>query len=487
MKSKLKAVYGKYMSIPIAAKAAMWFVFCTLLQKCISFITVPIFTRLMPTAEYGLYSTYMSWYSIIVVFCTLNIHTCVYINGVAKAKNEKEKDAIAVPLLSLIEVITLVCFIIYTVFHKWLDKIIGLPSVMVYLMFAQILFEAPMNFWTYKQRFEFKYISLVIRTISLVVCNAALGIIFVILSDKNQALARVFSIVVVQAVFGGVFYLYFFKRGKKIFACRNWRHALKVQLPLVPHGLSVTVLSSADRIMISNLVGAAEAGIYSVAYSAGYIMNVLKSSITDSLRPWIYTKIKEKAFDDVRIITKPILLLIMIITFIFIALAPEIISIMAPSQYYEAIYVIPPVAASSFFTFLYNTFSAVSFYFEKTNKIMLASVSGAVMNLVLNAVCIPVFGYIAAGYTTLFCYMFFSFAHYLIMRKLCKDKLNGKSLFDMKFIIILSCVVIAMTVVFNFIYTMMLVRYALVLLLCAVLFLKRESFIKPIRMLRKKK
>lgn len=487
MKSKLKFLYHKYTAIPVAARAALWFTACTLLQKCISFITVPIFTRLMTTAEYGLYSTYLSWYSIVVVFCTLNMHTCVYINGVAKARNEHEKDAIAVPLLSLIEVITLVCFVLYCIFHKWLNRFIGLPTTMVFLMFGQILFEAPMNFWTYKQRFEFKYIKLVIRTISLVVCNSVLGIIFVILSDKNQALARVFSIVIVQAVFGGVFYLYFFKRGRELFACRNWKHALKVQLPLLPHGLSLTILSSSDRIMISNLVSTAAAGIYSVAYSAGYIMGVLKNSIADALRPWIYEKIKEKSYDDVRAITKPIFILIIIITFAFIAFAPEIIAVMAPSRYYEAIYIIPPVAASSFFTFLYNTFSAVSFYFEKTNKIMIASISGAVINLALNAVCIPVFGYIAAGYTTLFCYVFFSFAHYLIMRRLCKDKLNGASLFDMRFIVLLSCIVIAMTLIFNLIYEMMLVRYGIILILLVILIIKRKSFIETVKLLKKKK
>lgn len=486
MKSKIKTIFDKYMSIPVAAKAAMWFAVCTLLQKCISFITVPIFTRLMPAAEYGLYSTYLSWYSIIVVLCTLDMHTCVYVNRISRAKDDKEKDAAAIPLLSLVEVLTLVCFIVYTVFRKWLNKYIGLPSVMVYLMFAQILFEAPVNFWTYKQRFEFKYIKLVIRTISMVFCNALLGCIFVILSDKNQALARVFSVVVVQAVFGGIFYFYFFKRAKRIFVCKKWLNTLKIQLPLVPHGLSLTLLASVDRIMITNIIGASEAGIYSVAYSAGYIMNVLKSSITDSLKPWIYTKIGSGKFDDIKIITKPIMILVMIITFIFIAFAPEVIAIVAPSQYYDAIYIIPPVAASSFFTFLYNIFSVVGFYFENTKKIMLASVCSALLNIVLNAICITKFGYIAAGYTTLVCYIFLAFAHCCIMGKLCRKHFNRNSLFDMKFILLMSCIVVAGTVVFAYIYNMVYVRYSIILILLSVLIIKRDSFMKPIMDLKKK-
>lgn len=111
-----KAILNKYKKMSVITKAALWFVICTMLQKCISFITVPIFTRLMPAEEYGLYSTYLSWYNIITVICTLNMHNCIYMNGISKAKTEKEKNDIAIPMLSLSEVITVILFFIYFVF-----------------------------------------------------------------------------------------------------------------------------------------------------------------------------------------------------------------------------------------------------------------------------------------------------------------------------------------------------------------------------------
>ncbi len=45
---------NRYRAIPIAAKASIWFIVCSVLQKCISMITLPIFTRLMSTEQYGL-------------------------------------------------------------------------------------------------------------------------------------------------------------------------------------------------------------------------------------------------------------------------------------------------------------------------------------------------------------------------------------------------------------------------------------------------
>ena len=102
------------------------------------------------------------------------MHSCVYVNALNKLDNEKEKDEKAVSMLSLSWSLTFILFIVYLVFHKFFNKIIGLPTVLVSLMFAQILFEPPISFWSMKQRFNYKYIKMVIRTIAMAICNAIL-------------------------------------------------------------------------------------------------------------------------------------------------------------------------------------------------------------------------------------------------------------------------------------------------------------------------
>lgn len=483
----IKNVFNKYKSIPIPARASLWFVAATMLQKSISFITVPIFTRLMPTVEYGLYSTYISWHSVLTVFCTLNMHSVVYVNNYTKAITKQEKDSAAIPLLSLAECLTIVLFIIYIIFHNFLDRYIKLPFPLVCLLFAQILFEPSINFWSMKQRFEYKYVTLVVRTISMVLLNTILGIIFVWLADSNQAIARVCSIVLIQAIFGGIFYIYFIRQGKKIFSVNNWKRTLQVQLPVLPHSLSLTILSSSDRIMISSIVGIAQAAIYSVAYSAGYVVNVFKNSIVDALRPWLYQKIKSKDYLVIRKTVNTVMILVMLISIVFTAFAPEIIYIMAPREYHDAIYVIPPVAASAYFTFLYNIFSVVGLYYEKTKRIMWASVSGAALNIILNIMFIPIFGYIAAAYTTLLCYIFFSFAHYFIMKSICKSNLENAEIYDIRFILLLSGIMLISTFIFSLTYKNIFIRYAIIFCIAIIMFIKRDRFISVLKELKKGK
>lgn len=48
----MQKLVKKYTDLPIQVKASMWFFVCAFLQKGISFITTPIFTRLLSTSEY---------------------------------------------------------------------------------------------------------------------------------------------------------------------------------------------------------------------------------------------------------------------------------------------------------------------------------------------------------------------------------------------------------------------------------------------------
>ena len=61
----------KYESLPVQVRASFWFLICSFLQKGISMITTPIFTRIMSTSDYGQYGVFNSWYGIITIIVAL--------------------------------------------------------------------------------------------------------------------------------------------------------------------------------------------------------------------------------------------------------------------------------------------------------------------------------------------------------------------------------------------------------------------------------
>ncbi|MBU5459676.1 lipopolysaccharide biosynthesis protein [Anaerostipes sp. MSJ-23] len=486
MYKKFKKIINMYLNLPIQVKASLWFVMSTVLLKGIAFITVPIFTRIMDTTQYGIYNVYLTWYEMFTIIGTFGLESCAYVSALTKF-NEKDKNEAQASLLELSWVLTSILFVVFCILGDKISTILGLPKNLLLLMCLQIYFVPAVNFWSMRNRFQYKYKSLVFVSVSMAIFNALLGIVFVMnFGMKDQALGRVISIVAVQIIYGIVLLYKLLKNGKFIFSIKYWKWALELHLPLLPHTLSLKVLAGADKVMINAIIGATATALYSVSYSVAVVVNLIKTSIVDALRPWLYINLKEKNTNNIKEVINGILMLVTLLTLVFVAFAPEIIKIAAPANYYEAIYCMPPVMISSFFTFLYSVFSIVEMYYEETKKIMIASIVAAVLNVLLNAVFIKIFGYIAAAFTTLVCYIVLSITHYILANSVLKKNGVLEPLFDKKTIISISVGLIGLMFVFEYVYEYMLLRYVILIIMVIILYVKKAYFINLIKTIKDK-
>lgn len=472
---KLKKLVEKYNGMGMAIKAGIWFTICNFLQKAISMITMPIFTRLLPTEDYGLFTVYQSWYSIVSIFVTLNLAGAVVNNGMIKYKDKRAEFISSLQGLST--TVTVAFFLIYLINRSFWNKLFELPTSLMLVMFVQLLFEPAYLFWMQRNRFEFKYRNVVSVTLILSIVSPIFGVIAVVIAN-DKAFARVFSYAIVQICIGLIFYILQASKGKRFFDKAYWKFALAFNLPLIPHYLSQNVLGQADRIMIGNMVGNSEAAIYSVAYTVASIMTLMINAINSSFIPSMYQNLDEKRYDKINKGSFPLCILIAVAVCGVMLIGPEVIGILASKEYAEAIYCIPPVAASIFFTYLYTLFINVEFYFEKTKYSMVVSVLGAILNIFLNYLLIPKFGYIAAGYTTLVCYILFSVGHGCLCASLKKSANIKSSLFSVHKIIVLSIAVLAFTVLINVLYSYPILRILSIVVVTVLAILNHKKIVK---------
>ena len=460
----------KYSSIPIQVKASFWFLICSFLQKAISMITTPIFTRLMTPDEYGQFNVFNSWLGIATIIISLNLSSGVYTQGLVKYETDRPVFSSALQGLSI--TIIGIWVLIYLFLQNYWNRILSLSNVQILAMFVLIWTTAVFNFWATEQRVEYKYRALVILTLTVSLLKPLISILFVSLS-KNKVVARILGIVLVELLcYTGLFAIQM-RRGKQFYSRKYWKYALLYNLPLIPHYLSQVVLSSADRIMISNLVDDAAAGVYSLAYSVSSIMTLFNTALMQTLNPWIYQKIKAKRIEEIKPIAYISLLIIAIVNLILILFAPEIIQVFAPRSYYSAIYVIPPIVISVYYMFSYDLYAKFAFYYEKSKQIMLASVIGAILNIVLNDFFIRKYGFLAAGYTTLACYIIYSIAHYFLMNRVCKLHCDGMKPYDYKIIMLISVPFTLFGLLMLWTYKFPFVRYGIALIITFVLIANR--------------
>ena len=464
------------------AKAAIWFTLCSILQKGISSITVPIFTRLLTTEQYGIYSLYLSWLQILTIVTSLYLYYGVFNN--AMVKYEGDRDRYISSMQGLTITITAVVFFVYLAFHQIWSKALGLASIVIILMFIEMAVTPALSFWSGRQRFEYKYKRLVVVTLGKSFANPLLGLIAVMFAD-DKATARIASVVIVEVIFCGAIMVKQFKDGKCFFDKTYWKYALGLAIPLLPHYLSSMILNQSDRIMIDKMVGTSEVAFYSVAYSIGMLVQIFTNAINNSFTPWVYQKIKVDDYNGISKTVNMLLLLVVGVAFALMLCSPELVLIFGTEEYVSAAYVIPPVAASVFFIFLYNLLAIPQFYFEKAQFLLISSASAAVVNFGLNYIFIKLFGFVAAGYTTLACYVLYSIGHFIISTKIIKKTIPGRQLFDAHIILVLSSFVIAIGVLCNFLFPYWYVRYGILLVCIMAVILKRDLVLELIRGIKK--
>ena len=107
---------------------------------------------------------------------------------------------------------------------------------------------------------------------------------------------------------------------------------------------------------------------------------------------------------------------------------------------------------------------------------MLASVCGALLNLGLNSICIPIWGYYAAGYTTLFCYIAYAGFHYAAMHTILKKNHASTNLYRISVILLESAGFLVCGFGLQVLYPYRILRIGIVILFLALLLWKKDFF-----------
>ena len=482
--NRVRKIIDRYNSMSVVVKASLWATICGFLQKGISLLTTPIFTRIMTTEQYGEVTLYLSWISTIRVFTTLNVTYGGFHNGMVKYPDRREEYTSSV--LFLTTVMNVVWCIVYWFARDMVNGFTGLSTLLTFLLFFEIASKAALDIWITRQRYDYKYKSISIVTIITSILVPVLGVVLVLCTDeKYNVIARISGFLIGYGGVGLVLYVYILIKGRKLIDLDFWKFTLKFNIPLIPHYLSQSVLNQFDRIMIGTMCGKAQAGIYGLAHNVGMLLNILTSAINSAFIPWVYRSMKAKEYKKIGKIANTILLLLFVLITCLMLFAPEIVLVLGSRKYYEAIYVVPPLAASVFFVFLFSLFVNIELYFEKNIFVMIGSVIVATINLVLNYFGIGMFGYLAAGYTTMISYALICIVHYYFMRRICRQKAVKQDIYNVRWILVMSVGIVCVSVFVTLTYHSIIIRYTMIASIIVGLLVKRDKLFELIKYLRK--
>ena len=467
----MKAILNKFKNMPESVKATLVFAIASFATSGINYLTTPIFTRLLTGAEYGTVSVYNSWYAIVRVIASMTLIFPGILN-VGLYEHSENRWKYLSSMLGVTTVCTLVLSVLYAIFPGVFQGFLGLNNSLMILMLLSCFALPATTFWTMKQKYEYRYQVTFFVSVGSAVLAQAVAVAAVMMADQNLDQVRLWSAGIVNMAVGLVLFFYIIRQGKAFVDIPLWKKTLVVAIPLIPHYLGGELLSSINQIMIGNMVGKTEAGIYALAAVLSAIGILLWRALTVMFNPFVNAKLGSREFKTIRETVKPLMLVVGVMCVIAALAAPEIIRILATEEYLAGMYVVPPVAAGIFIHAMYDTFAAVSFFHKKSTRIMVATLTAAAVNLVGNYIFIKAFGYIAAGYVTLISNLVLTAMHYRNARIT-----EPEEIYDPKFSFLTVALVTLGCLLCNLIYPFMAVRYVCVAALLVFLWTRRKSVI----------
>ena len=437
-----------------ALKSGVWYTAANFVTKSIGFITTPVFTRLLSHSEYGLYSNYASWLHTFTVFATLNLGAS-FIS--ARFEHEKDFDGYVSSTLVLSSVSTLIWAALINLFPAFFSSFTGLELRYLNIMAVYLLFYAAVDLFQIRERYYYEYRISVFTSLFISVSTALLSVVLVV-GLENRFFGRILGSALPTVFAGAVLYAVLLRRGRKA-DISYWKYALPICIPFIPHLLSLTLLNSMDKIMITRICGAEDNALYSVAYSCGALITLLVTSLNTAFSPWLGEKLHEKKYGEIRKVSKVYVLLFVYGACGVMLFTPELLLIMGGRSYISAVYVMPPVAFGCVCQFLYTMYVNVEQYSKKTIGMAFASVLAALSNYILNSIFIPRYGYIAAAYTTLASYMILLFIHMFLVRRI-----GMHEVYETKTVFYVLVWMTGYSMLMHFLFSSRMVRYCLIIL-----------------------
>lgn len=461
-----------------AVKAGLWYTIGNIALKGCAFLTLPVFTRLLSTSDFGVYNAYIAYEQIFTAILGVGFYGTIK-NAKLDFKENFKKYLSSIVFLSVLIFIfiTAAANVAYPIYCNELDFSRFVTNCLLFQSFGAYM----LYLYGVKLNAEFCYRSFLIMSSINVLGNTVLSIILILFVFPNERyLGRILGSAIPLIGIGVALCFLIWRNGRTLYNKAYWKYGLAIGLPLLPHVISQSLLSQVDRIMIKDMVGSSEAGIYSYIYTICTILYIVGNSMENAWSPWVFYTLDSGDKKRIERAGKDYVMVFALLTIGFFCVMPEVTKIMAGSNYWGGISLIIPLTFGNFFVFMYGLPVNIEYYHKKTGFISLGTILAAGLNAVLNYFGIILFGYQVAAYTTFLSYGMLFLFHWFIANKYGVSELYSfKFLLNRTALVLILGFVVLLTdgfMVFNFI-----LRYMLIILILIWFYKHRQMLVGALK------
>lgn len=392
--------------------------FCT---QFLSFLLLPLYTKLLNTKEFGTVDLIITYISLIIPCITLELSSALYRFLLDCRENKKESSKIISFVLTTVTIITFVFCIFFSLIANFLNfkYITYCILLIVTSVYSNIALQLARGFGNYV---IYSITSIIIGSLT-----AALNVVLLVWM-KTGTIGMLLSISCANLI--GVIYA--------LIKCKVWKYIkltcinkstatclLKYSIPLISNSIIWWIINLSDRTLITAFLGVGANGIYAISIKFPNLIMAIYSVLNLAWQETVSSHINDLDSEEfinnmfnklIEFFASLIIGMISVIWFIF----PLIIDI----QYIDSIKYIPILALGSFFNIFIGMIGTLYIGLKRTKEIAITSIMAGIINFLINICLIRHFGIYAAAISTLVAFFIMSIYRVISIKNYFFLKLN---------------------------------------------------------------
>ena len=395
------------------------YLFATIATKALSFISIPVYTRLLTVEDYGIVNVFMSMVGIVAVLLTLSSEVSIS-RYYYDAKDEEDFKRFVGTSIRLTSIILLITTTIFILGLTIISNIVDMPRRLTLCLIPVALFNITNSIFTqiYNPQMQSKKIAIVSSVQSY--SAFAISVICIVLIKNEKYYGYIYGNIIAMALLG----VYMIRQIKPFYiSCFDKTYIpyiLKYCLPYIPDSLSGIVLAQFSRIFIGNNQGYTLAGSYSLVVNMAMLMVVVIQITNNAWVPYYFRYMNDKDYksiiNDFNLIWRLTLVAAIGLSFF----GKEIAEILAKKDFLDLMPLLPLlVSGYVFHQWAYVYLRNVGYSKRMMWNSYSYMISGTAL-VILNMILVPRYQGYGAAIATLLSYMLLFVFTYVVNRFVIK-------------------------------------------------------------------
>lgn len=374
------------------------------LNAGIPFLLLPFLTHYLTPEDYGLIAMFQVILSLSLPLTGLNVNGAISRQYFSEKHTHTDFSVYVSSSFLVVIFATALMVLVYTVFadtiHNWSEFPKDWLWVILVCAFSFNISEIVLAIWQVQYKSIQYSIFKILKT--LLEMGFSIGLILYVQQSWES---RIYAQLIASVLFAVVAVL-ILKRLKILVRTVNIemiKDILKFGIPLIPHVIGAVLISMADRLFLTNMIGIAETGLYAVGFQVAQIISLIQTSFNQAWVPYFYGKLNEKKEEtNLKIVkfTYVYFAIMIVLALLLTIAAPTIFNWFIGEKYANAIGYVFWISLGFAFNGMYKMVVNYFFYMKTTYWVSIATFFTAGINIILNYYLISAYGPIGAAKAT---------------------------------------------------------------------------------------